>query len=275
MLNEEQRQQFLEQGYVVVEDLVPKDVFAPLIGEFEEVIEVEAQAQYAAGKLRDLYADAAFDRRLALLCAASDEPDALWSLGTGKHHKTAGMFAVWTHPSLVDVVEQFVGPEILAHPQFNSRAKLPQQERTVVPWHQDGGLLDREAEHTMMVIFWIPLMRATMETGALQVMPGSHKWDILPHERLGYYNGVRQEEFPAHEVVDCPVPFGGALLLQQRTMHRSIPNVSERVRWSLDLRYCHADAPTGRRQVPGFVVRSEREPGRVARSYRDWVALFE
>lgn len=275
MLNKRQKDQFLEAGYVVVEDLISTAAFGPLIGEFEEEIETKAQEQYAAGKLRALYPDAPFDRRLALLCAASDDYEELWQLGMGKDHKTAGMFAVWRYPSLVDIVEQFVGPEILAHPQFNSRAKLPQQERTVVPWHQDGGLLDREVDDTMMVNFWIPLMDATMETGALQVMPGSHKWDVLPHQRMGFYNGVREEHLPPHEVVDCPVPFGGGLLLQQRTMHRSVANGSDRVRWSLDLRYCHADAPTGRAQVPGFVVRSEREPGRVARSYRDWVVLFE
>ena len=33
---------------------------------------------------------------------------ALWHVGQGKHRKTAGMFAVWTCPALLDIVEQVI-----------------------------------------------------------------------------------------------------------------------------------------------------------------------
>jgi ectoine hydroxylase-related dioxygenase (phytanoyl-CoA dioxygenase family) len=66
LLNKRQKDQFLEAGYVVVEDLISTAAFGPLIGEFEEEIEAKAQEQYAAGKLQALYSDAPFDCRLAL-----------------------------------------------------------------------------------------------------------------------------------------------------------------------------------------------------------------
>jgi ectoine hydroxylase-related dioxygenase (phytanoyl-CoA dioxygenase family) len=184
------------------------------------------------------------------------------------------MFAVWTEPAVVAMAEQVLGPEVLAHPQYNLRAKLPNQPETVVPWHQDLGYLERDADETFMLNFWIPLVDAPMATGALQVIPGSHRWPVLPHEKVDGYDGVREENLPAHEVVDCPLPLGGALLIQSRTMHRSVHNTSDVIRWSLDLRYCDSRKPTGRANVPGFVVRSEERPDSVMRDWRDWAALF-
>lgn len=265
-----QHQQLLEEGYILLPALLPPADLAPLIREFEEAVEMLAREQQAAGLLTEIFPDAPFDRRLALLYAASSTPEAFWRAVQGKHFKTAGLFAIYTHPALLAIAEELLGPEILAHPQFNSRAKLPHHDATVVPWHQDLGYLERDADETFMVNFWIPLVDATMEMGALQVIPGSHRWGLLPHERIGGYLGVREEQLPPHQVVDCPVPLGGALLFQHRTVHRSIPNISERVRWSLDLRFCDARKPTGRATVPGFLARSRAHPERVAKSQAEW-----
>jgi hypothetical protein len=270
-----QKDRFHEQGFLLLPDALPKNAFAPLIREFEAVIDAKAREQHAAGLLPELFPDAPFERRLALLYEASQEPEGLWRSLHGKHHKTAGMFAAYTHPALLEIAESLIGAEILAHPQFNSRAKLPGHDPTVVPWHQDFGYLDPEAEETLMVNFWIPLVDATMEMGAMQVIPGSHRWGLIPHQRVGIYLGVPEEKLPPHQVADCPVPLGGVLMLQSKTVHRSVPNVSDRVRWSLDLRYCDPALPTGRAHVPGFLARSRAHPEQVARSHEDWLRLFE
>ncbi len=63
---------------------------------------------------------------------------------------------------------------------------------------------------------------------------------------------------------------GDALLTMERLVHRSLPNRSDTVRWSIDTRYCQIGLPTGRPQVPGFVARSRQNPDSVARSIDDW-----
>lgn len=274
-LSAQQTDQYLEQGYLLLPNVLPPAALQPLIREFEAVIDETARAQQAAGVLSDLHAEAPFDRRLALLHHESREPLALWRAVQGKHHKTAGMFEVFTHPALLDIAESLVGPEVLAHPQFNSRAKLPHHDLTVVPWHQDLGYLDPDASETFMVNFWIPLVDTTMEMGGMQVIPGSHRWPLIPHERVETYLGIPEEKLPPHTVADCPVPLGGVLMLQHKTVHRSIPNTSRQVRWSLDLRYCDVAAPTGRASVPGFLARSRAHPEQVARGPEDWNRLFE
>ena len=65
------------------------------------------------------------------------------------------------------------------------------------------------------------------------------------------------------------------MLIQHKTIHRSIPNHSDHIRWSLDLRYSDPAQPSGRDGVPGFIARSQANPESVAQSVDDWLALFE
>ena len=57
-----------------------------------------------------------------------------------------------------------------------------------------------------------------------------------------------------------PLDRGSVLFLHKRTVHSSLPNVSEEVRWSFDLRYNPTGEPTGRHLFPGFVARSRANP---------------
>jgi ectoine hydroxylase-related dioxygenase (phytanoyl-CoA dioxygenase family) len=204
--------------------------------------------------------------------AVDDPADGLRQLN-GKL-RTEGMFRVFTEPALIDIVESVIGPEILAHPQFNVRAKLPNQDATVVPWHQDLGYLQADAEETFMVNFWIPLVDATLDNGCMEVICGSHRTPLFEHEQglgpAGNFKGVRDQDLPPGERVLCPVREGGVLLIQHKTFHRSLPNNSDHIRWSLDLRYSDPDMPTGRDDVPGFITRSRRRPDSVCDTATQW-----
>ena len=47
------------------------------------------------------------------------------------------------------------------------------------------------------------------------------------------------------DVVTCAVPFGGALFLNNSIPHRSLQNYSDKIRWSLDLRWQHPNKSNG------------------------------
>ena len=182
----------------------------------------------------------------------------------------------------MDIVESLIGPEILAHPQFNYRAKLPDQKLTVIPWHQDLAYLrPEEAGDTLVVNFWIPLVNATVANGCMEVMRGSHRLGLLPHSRLiptpGHKGGtgIPDTDLPLCEVVAGEVDVGDVLMTTGRLVHRSVSNQSGTVRWSVDTRYNQIGLPTGRESVPGFVARSRKHPERVAQSHHDWNRLFE
>ena len=50
------------------------------------------------------------------------------------------------------------------------------------------------------------------------------------------------------------------LLFHRLNCHSSLPNNSDNIRWSFDLRYNPTHEPTGRTAFPGFVARSRANP---------------
>ncbi len=283
-LNSEQIAFYKDQGYLLVEDVIPIEDMQLLISELNKTVDQNAQQAQAKGELSELFEDEPFERRLARIVESVSDPsessftDTLFEGLHGKL-KTDGMFAVMTHPAILDIVESLIGQEILVHPQFNIRPKLPNQDTSVVPWHQDLGYLQADASDTFMVNFWIPLVDATVENGCMEVIAGSHKAPLINHV-LGLgpgrnFKGIVDDALPDGEQVQCPVPLGGVLLIQHKTIHRSVPNYSDHVRWSLDLRYSDPRMPTGRDGVPGFIARSKAQPGSVANNLTDWLRLFK
>ena len=277
-LNPGQLSFYANQGYLVVADLFPPEALGPVIDDLSREIDLAARRTYSEGRLRQLFEQEPFERRLLRICEAVEDPSDILSTVRGKR-RSQGMFEVITHPAILDIVESVIGPEILAHPQFNVRAKLPGQDTTVVPWHQDLAYLQPDAEGTFMVNFWIPLVDATSENGGMEVIPGSHKTGLIAHEGdmgpAGNFHGIPDERLPEGTPVACPIRKGGLLVIQHKTAHRSLPNTSDHIRWSLDLRYSDPSFPTGRDGVPGFIARSRRHPDAVAKSHLDWLALFD
>ena len=69
------------------------------------------------------------------------------------------------------------------------------------------------------------------------------------------------------DIVTCEVPFGGVLFLNNCIPHRSLENFSDKIRWSLDLRWQKPHLPNGfyglKKSVP---MRKTDEPNYVI----DW-----
>lgn len=64
------------------------------------------------------------------------------------------------------------------------------------------------------------------------------------------------------------------LFMHRRTPHASIPNISNQIRWSFDLRYQPIGQPTGRPKFPGFIARSHQQPERVLNDFHTWATLW-
>lgn len=269
-----------EHGYLLLEDVIPVEDMQLLVDEFSETIDLRAREAYNKGKLSNLYADEPFETRLAKIydSMAVEDANVLLKGVHGKEHKSAGLFKIASHPAILDIVESLIGPEILFHPQFNARAKLPEKEAMEVPWHQDIIFLDPEVENTFMVNFWIPLVDVNVENGCLEIIPDTHELGILPHQKppapITFPMGIPEGDVPAGARVPCILLKGGLAMIQHKTLHRSFPNRSRLVRWTLDLRYSDPSLPTGRSEVPGVIVRSQKNPELVAKSHLDWLKLF-
>ncbi len=283
-LTEKQKQQFHDDGFLAIQGLLTRRALQTLIDELEQRVDAGAHAAVEAGVLdsSNTFEDAPFETRLAKISGACSEPNWLWhNYFREQKMRTAGMFTLRTTPELLDVVASLIGDEILAHPQFNCRAKLPEQEITVIPWHQDlAYLIPEEAGDTLVVNVWLPLVRAAAKNGCMQVIRGSHRFNLIAHnyqeQTPGHTGGkgIREAELPPGEIVTAELDVGDVLLTSERVVHRGLPNRGDTVRWSVDTRYSQLGLPTGRENVPGFVARSMKNPENVAKSHHDWNRRF-
>ena len=283
-LTAQQKQQFYDDGFLFVQNLLPDEALQPLIDELTQRVDDGTQAAVKHGILKpsDTYDDQPFETRLRMVSNACSDPNWIWNnYFRDQKIRTAGMFILRTAPTLLDVVASLIGDEILAHPQFNYRAKLPNQDITVIPWHQDlAYLIPEEAGETLVVNVWLPLVQANEENGCMQLIRASHRFNLIDHNYQDPTpchtggRGISDVELPPGDIITAELDAGDVLLTSERVVHRGLPNRSDTVRWSVDTRYSQIGLPTGRASVPGFVARSRVNPESVAKSHHDWNRLF-
>ena len=269
--------QFRRDGYFIRENLLPIIDLDPLIQDIEYGIEDTLKSKGLSTEITTT-PSTNFEKRLYWLEKQIEDGFFVRQSVTGKHLKTSGLLQLASNNRILDLVETLIGPEILFHPQYNVQAKMPFERNSQIPWHQDLWFLDREAEATPMANLWIPLVNATLDNGCLELIQGSQGQGLKNHQALAGYPedhiGVSATNLPAGERIACPLNKGGALVFQHKTVHRSRPNLTDSIRWSVDIRYSDARKPTGR-NVPGLLLRSKSSPDSVDPSLSKWLKLME
>ena len=183
-----------------------------------------------------------------------------------------GFQNLWSNEKLLNIVEQFIGQDIAANPGWNLRPKTPINEETTVPWHQDNAYFYEASINTLLATAWIPLIDANITNGCMQVIEGGQRpgktathtccagntWYVdLAEEEMVKTLGVNMEK----DVVTCEVPLGGVLFISNCVPHRSLENYSDKIRWSLDLRWQDPAKPTGYEGVKDcLLLRSSKDP---------------
>ena len=273
-LSDEQVQQYLDDGFLVVEDVFTRQELQPVLDDFEVMVDGWADKLYAGGKIADKHEGEDVYTRLASL-------EKEWPNAAALVHWREGMrptlSKIWASDNLLDMVEQFIGPDIVGHPVSVIRTKTPDTALMTVPWHQDSAYFLEGGEDTFQPTAWIPFVDATAENGTLQVFRGSHKLGrVLPHHfekdighQKSWYLYIKDEDLPDAEIVTCEMKKSSVLWHRNTMIHRSTENHSDKVRWSVDLRYQRPGEPTG------FPEDSELPPMRKSDdpAYRlDWEA---
>jgi phytanoyl-CoA hydroxylase len=286
---------FEREGYLVVDDVLDQErEIQPLVAEYMVLLDELADAWFADGTIASTYADLPFPQRWGRVLAdtgpAGFNPFDI-SLPTkgmspaSQMHSGPAVFNVLMSPRLLDVVEQFVGPEIALNPIQRARIKppehmLPESFRIVSgatrsTWHQDQGVALPEVDGTNMLTVWIAVTDATEENGCLCVIPGSRHRGLVTHcPGPNGYGMEIPEKLRGGPGVSLPVRSGGVIFLHRQTIHGSRTNTSDAVRWSFDVRYQPVGQPTGRPFFPSFVVRSSKNPTETIADWRAMEALW-
>jgi len=146
-----------------------------------------------------------------------------------------------THPNAIALFARLFGAPALAHPMFVQRNIFPQAGDFdfTTGAHQDRVHIGGATSYAM----WMPLGDCPREKGALAVASGSHRQGILP-TKVGAGAGGMDIAVPIPGTwVTSGFWAGDALIFQDVTVHKALPNRTREIRMSFDARYQPMDQP--------------------------------
>jgi non-heme Fe2+,alpha-ketoglutarate-dependent halogenase len=153
------------------------------------------------------------------------------------------------HEPILDAIEDLYGPDLLC---WNTNFFIKEANNPAfVSWHQDSTYWGLSSPD--VVTAWIALSRSDEESGAMSVVPGTHKLDQVPHrDTFDERNLLTRGQEIAVDVdtsraVRLDLEPGEMSLHHVRIVHGSPPNRSNRRRVGLAIRYI----PTSVRQLEG------------------------
>ena len=287
-------EKFHYEGFLVLTNFIDRESFiTTIIQEYSKVLHDLCQILYKQNEISSDYSNLSFNERLIHLYQETGREFAQnfdFSLPSEVKSDTPfwvgpAVFNILTNQKLLDAVELLIGPEIFSNPVQHVRIKPPEQllpkgasDSALVgstAWHQDNGVVTTEADDTNMLTVWISLSEATEEQGCLMLIPGSHETKLrthCPHSRKGLL--IPNKLLELDRMTPVPTNPGDVILMNKYTCHGSLPNESDTVRWSLDLRYNPVGQKSGRDELPGFVARSRRQPDSELNDPKKWSDLW-
>ena len=264
-LSSEQMAQWENDGYLLLKDVVPMAEINGVRDRFNHVVDGIIQQLKEQDIVEEDGAELPFETRYWKV--AGEHANRFGRSWRGQI-ATSEIFDLHYAGPLVDAIAQLTGTDVIGHPVFNARPKLPGQQLTVVPWHQDSGYFGTVSEQSLIPTAWIPLVPVDETNGCLQVVAGSHKLGVVNHHtenREGKFLEVMDSLVDEEKIVTCQMDIGDALVFNNLTLHRSLQHTtSEIIRWAIDIRYLRDGDHPGSIywKDPDFkwVIRSQTEP---------------
>ena len=243
-LSPQQMNQWENDGYLLLKNVVPMSAINGVRDSFARVVDGIIDELKADGIIEDEGSELPFETRFVQVAG---EHANRFGRSWRNQVATPEVFEIHHAPRLINAIGQLTGTDVIGHPVFNARPKLPGQQLTVVPWHQDSGYFGTVSETSLIPTAWIPLVPVDETNGCLQVVAGSHRLGVVDHRteaREGRFLEVLDELVDDSRIVTCPMEPGDALVFHNLTLHRSLPHTtSEIVRWAIDIRYLRDELP--------------------------------
>ena len=241
-------EQWNRDGYVICRGALQPEDIAPMVADYEHIVEEMAQRLHVDGRIAHTYEDEPFDSRFARICeedptVSPDHLDEYLDIGHATARgQTRGTFELMKCPRLMALVGPILGTEEIGwSPISHVRAKLPATPEAletgaglsnIAAFHQDAIFVTEDADDVFVLTVWLPITEATVEMGCLELMPSVHS-----HRQVYWSNGSGMgETLPRLPTYHEPVSPGDVVLLHKLCPHGSGPNLSSKIRWSMDMR---------------------------------------
>ena len=250
----ELRRRMQRDGYLFLRGLLPTAVVEGLR------LQILAIAQEAGWlKAGTLLADAIAD--LNGFCV---EPEPAYMQKYHAMYKLPEFHAIQHHPNLLGLFARMLDETVLPHPRIIGRTIFPQREAFTTPPHQDFIPIQGTAD---TYTAWIPLSDLPTELGGLQVAAGSHQHGVYEFQPAMGAGGLAVTDPLEGTWAYSPFQQGDVLIFHSMTVHKGMPNTSDRLRMSMDGRYQKVNDPI----APGS-LQPHSQPSTWDEIYADWPA---
>lgn len=160
-MNEEYKNQFKEQGFVILKKVFSEERLQEIRCLQEEIV------NYVEKNLEDPFFSYSIKHR--------NDQGVLYDL----YQRHPEFQEMATNKVILDCLETVLGKNFYLYD--NSLIYKPKGRKNGVPWHQD--FISRPTE-PLKIIVWMAIDNVTKENGAVQFIPGSHKNGHLPWHRV-------------------------------------------------------------------------------------------
>lgn len=219
------RQRLDQDGYLFIRALLPADT----------ILSVRARllARAAAGGWLD--PGSPTEAGIANQAAACKDPEDRYMRVFRTLWCDEALHRLRTHPTVLGLFTRIFGEPALAHPMFVQRNIFPQSDDFdfTTGIHQDRVHIGGATSYAL----WMPLGDCPREKGALAVAAGSHTQGVLRTKVGSGAGGMDIAEPIPGTWVTGAFHAGDALIFQDVTVHKALPNRSREIRLSFDARY--------------------------------------
>jgi len=138
------------------------------------------------------------------------------------------------HPALMGFLEGLLGGAVLAHPRVLCRNIFPAREEFTTKAHQDFPNVQGTEE---VYTAWIPLIDIPVEAGPLQVAAGTHVEGVYDFHIGAGAGGIEITDPLDGRWHGGAFAAGDVLFFHSMTVHKGVPNLGDRLRMSMDVRF--------------------------------------
>jgi phytanoyl-CoA hydroxylase len=228
MLSAREIDQYLQTGYLVVEDVLDETT----LSRARQVV-----AEFVAGAAQVSTHDSVYDLE------PGHRPEAPRVRRIKTPHVNHPLFwEIARLPKLVGLLKQLLGRSGVRLHGSKINLKAPQYG-SPVEWHQDWAFYPHTNDDILAV--GVMLDNMLLENGPLMVMPGTHNGPVYDHHVEGYFCGAIDPsavDLDFSQAVPLTAPAGSMSFHHVRLVHGSAQNTSSRPRQLLLYEYAAADA---------------------------------
>lgn len=157
------------------------------------------------------------------------------------HFKEKRLFKFLMHENILDIVEQFIGPDIgLWSSHFICKEPLIGRQ---TPWHEDSSYWEGRFDRMNQIItIWLAMNDVSLENGCMGVIPGTHYNGFSEYQDVDsatntFWAEIKPEKIDIENAIWFELNKGEFSLHDGRIIHGAGPNKSDRIRCGYTMRY--------------------------------------